>query len=357
MPNAEPRDLDQTANQLSTWIGSKIEGSESVTISGLRGPSDTGFSSETLLFNVAWREDGEAQQQDMVIRLEPTGFNIFPSYDIPLQFRTMETLWKTDVPVPRMRWLEEDPSVLGVPFYVMDRVAGVVPTDTPPYHTAGWVSELAPERREKLWYSGLDAMARFHKLDWRALGFDSLDKPEHGATQLEQQLHYYEQYFSWGMKRERYPVTQTALDYLYANMPNDAQQGLCWGDSRLANQIFLAEECVAVIDWEMLHLGSPVEDLAWWLMADRCFSEGIGVERSAGFPAHDETIRHWEQATGLGARDLAYYEVLALMRFSIHIGRVGLQMKHHGILPEDNDFDADNLASQMLAKRMAELGV
>jgi aminoglycoside phosphotransferase (APT) family kinase protein len=357
MPNAEKRDLELTAKQLASWIEQKIPGSRDVEIEGLRGPSDTGFSSETLIFTTRWREGGETRNQDLVVRLEPVGFNIFPSYDIPLQFRTMQTLWETDVPVPRMRWLEEDPSALGVPFYAMDRVEGIVPTDNPPYHNAGWVSELAPERRTRLWWSGLDAMARFHKLDWRALGFESLSEPERGDSQLEQQLHYYEEYFSWGMKRERYPITQAALDFLHANKPEDAQQGLCWGDSRLANQIFSNEECVAVIDWEMLHLGSPVEDLAWWLMADRCFSEGIGVDRSAGFPGYEETIAHWEAEAGLVARDLPYYEVLALMRFSIHIGRIGLQMKHHGVVPEDNSFDADNLASQMLARRMAEIGV
>ncbi len=356
MPNAVKRDLELTAKQLSEWLGDKIPADGGVTISDLRGPSDTGFSSETLLFAADWHEDGKARRQEMVVRLEPVGFNIFPSYDIPLQFRTMQTLWKTDVPVPRMRWLEQDTSLLGVPFYAMDRVKGVVPTDNPPYHSAGWVSELSPERRTRLWWSGLDAMGRFHRLDWKGLGFESLDEPERGESQLDQQLDYYEEYFSWGMKRERYPITQASLDYLHANKPANPQQGLCWGDSRLANQIFHQEECVAVIDWEMVHLGSPVEDLAWWLMADRCFSEGIGVERSAGFPEYAETVAHWEQYTGLEARDLPYYEVLALMRFSIHIGRIGLQMKHYEVVPEDNAFDVDNLASQMLAKRLAEVG-
>ena len=129
---------------------------------------------------------------------------------------------------------------------------------------------------------------------------------------------------------------------------------LCWGDSRLANQIFRDEVCVAVIDWEMVHLGSPVEDLAWWITSDRCFSEGIGLERGAGFPDRAATVARWEQLTGFEALDLDYYEVLALMRFSIQMARIGLQLKHYGILPADATFDCDNLASQTLRRKLDE---
>jgi aminoglycoside phosphotransferase (APT) family kinase protein len=356
MPNAEQRDPEETSRALTEWLKGKIPAAGDLTISGLGGPSDTGFSSETLLFEARFREGGEVREEQLVARLHPTGFTIFPSYDIPLQYRVMDKLWDSAVPVPRMRWLEENTSVLGVPFYVMDRVEGLVPTDTPPYHTAGWVSELPPKRRELLWWNGLAAMAEVHKLDWRGLGFESLSEPERGNSPLEQQLHYYDEYFSWGMDRSRFPATQAGLDYLLAHRPKEPQVGLCWGDSRLANQIFHREECVAVIDWEMVHLGSPVEDLAWWLMADRCFSEGISAERSEGFPKYDETVGRWEELTGFEAADLAYYEVLALFRFSIHIGRIGLQMKHKGVIPDESEFDVDNLASQMLVKRLSEVG-
>jgi len=356
VPNPVKRDLEKTAKDLAVWFEGKLpRDARDIQISNLSEPGSTGFSSETLLFELGWHEGGESRRESLVMRLEPTGFNIFPSYDVALQFRVMQTLGPTDVPVPLMRWLEEDSSLLGVPFYVMDHVDGTVPTDNPPYHQGGWVFELSPARREALWWSGLEAMGRVHMLDWKALGFESLYEPERGATALEQQLHYYDEYFSWGMDRSGYPVTQAALDYLYANRPADPPVGLCWGDSRLANQIFKDEECVAVIDWEMVHLGSPVEDLAWWIMSDRCFSEALGTERAEGLPSHAETVAHWEAQTGLRAADLGYYEVLALMRFSIHIARIGLQMKYYDVMPQEAIFDSDNLASQTLARKLEEL--
>src|SRR5439155_21392253 len=92
----------------------------------------------------------------------------------------------------------------------------------------------------------------------------------------------------------------------------DAGIALCWGDARLGNQIFAGQTCVAVLDWEMAHLGDPVADLAWWIALDRCFSEGVGAPRLAGFPDRDATIARWEQLTGRRARHFEYYEIFAL---------------------------------------------
>jgi aminoglycoside phosphotransferase (APT) family kinase protein len=356
MPNFEKRDLDLTTKQLEAWFREKLPRAEGLAVSGLAGPSDTGFSSETLLFELAYEQDGERHSEDLVARLKPTGFWVFPSYDVGLQFRVMKILGDTDVPVPRMRWLEESEGPLGTPFYVMDRVPGRVPSDNPPMHTAGWIFELSPEEREAVWWNGFDAMTRVHRLDWRALGFGFLDQPQRGATPLAQQLHYYDEYVGWGLELSRYPLIERALTWLHANAPAEESVALCWGDSRLANQIFDGLACVAVIDWEMVRLGDPVQDLAWWLASDRCFTEGIGVERLAGIPDRATTIARWEALTGREAHHLAYWQVLVLMRFSVNMARIGLAMKRYEILPPDHAMDVDNLASQTLAWALEEAG-
>jgi aminoglycoside phosphotransferase (APT) family kinase protein len=176
----------------------------------------------------------------------------------------MKALWDTDVPVPRMRWYEPDAGPLGVPFYVMDRLEGRVPADNPPFHMTGWVTELSPEQRERMWWNGLEAMARVHRLDWRALGFDFLAEPHRGATPLEQQLHYYD-FLTWGFNANRHPVFDAAQRWLRAHQPAEQPVAICWGDARLGNQIFNDQlDVVAVIDWGMARLGDPVQDLAWF---------------------------------------------------------------------------------------------
>lgn len=349
------RDLDLTRRQLLQWLARKLPGAGSLHISELTGPSETGFSSDTLLFDAEWTEAGVSRSDRFVARLKPTGFTVFPHYDIAQQYRVMDILGGTDVPVPRMRWLEESEGVLGVPFYVMSRVDGRVPTDTPPYHTGGWVPELQPEERAALWWSGLEAMARVHRLDWRALGFGFLDKPAYGATPLAQQLREYDEYFSWGADRTRYPLIEQAQRWLHAHQPAEEPVALCWGDSRPGNQIFDGVRCVAVIDWEMVRLGDPVQDLAWWIILDRCLSEGISIERLPGFPDRQATITRWEELVGRPARHLAYYEVLGLYKFAIIMVRVSLQMKHYEIFPPESDMDVNNLASQTLARVLEDL--
>ena len=84
--------------------------------------------------------------------------------------RIMEILGGTDVPVPRTYWLESDGRVLGAPFYVMERIDGRIPTDTPPYHVGGWMTEISPEERTSMWWSGLEALARGIGFEIRRLG-------------------------------------------------------------------------------------------------------------------------------------------------------------------------------------------
>ena len=353
----DERDLDKTAAQMIAWLAPKLSVPPSdVRIEDLEAPLGTGFSSDTLLFELVYTKEGAEHREGLVARLEPEEYIVFPSYDIALQRNVLQKLEGTNVPVPRVRWFEPDSAVLGVPFYIMDRVAGEVPSDNPPMHDEGWIADdLCEAERTTVWWNGFEAMCKVHRLDWKALGFEFLLEPKRGATPLEQQLHYYQEYFEWGMPRDRHPVIAQALDYLEANKPEENQTALCWGDSRLANEIFDNLEVAAVIDWEMARIGDPVQDLAWWLASDRCFSEGLELERLAGIPSHEQTVARWKETTGLDASNLGYYFILALTRFSMQMARIAQYMKKIEIIDEENEFDYENLASITLRRALTEL--
>ncbi len=353
----EERDLDQTAAQLRAWLAPKLSvPAEEISIEDLDAPLSTGFSSDTLLFDLVYPKGGAEHREGLVARLEPEEYVMFPYYDVAAQAKALQLLEHTDVPVPTVRWLEADKSVLGVPFYVMTRVEGRIPTDNPPMHDEGWLAEETTEaEREAIWWNGLEAMCKVHRLDWKALGFDFLAEPKRGDNPLDQQLDYWQEYFRWGMEASRHPDISKALEYLEGNKPPDQPVALCWGDSRLANQIFDGVECVAVLDWEMARLGDPVQDLAWWLASDRCFSEGLELERLAGVPSKEETIARWEESTGRKATHFDYYTILALTRFSMNMARVGQYMKKIEIIDEENEFDYENLASITLRRALSEL--
>lgn len=358
MPEPRGRDLEATRQALARWLAARLPGARRIELSELAGPSDTGFSSDTLLFDARVVEPGGERLERLVARLAPQGLTLFPRYDLAAQFRILETLGRrSDVPVPRVRWLEADPGPLGTPFYVMDRVEGRIPPDNPPMHLAGWVTELGAEERARLWWNGIEVLCRIHRLDPFELDLGFLDEPSRGEDPLAQELTVYEEMFAWGVPEpEKHPDIRRAFAWLRKMRPEGEPVGLCWGDARLANMIFRDLECVAVLDWEMARLGNPLLDLAWWVASDRCLSEGLDAPRLPGLPGWQETVDYWCAHTGRSAARLEYYQVLAIARFAVIMARVGLQLKHFGLLPADAEMDVDNFASRTLARALAEVG-
>jgi aminoglycoside phosphotransferase (APT) family kinase protein len=205
--------------------------------------------------------------------------------------------------------------------------------------------ETSVPQRRNLWLSAVSTMARFHTLDYRELGFDKLHEP--GKTPLQQQLAYWQRYQDWALEGAGHAICQRALDWLQANQPADEPTVLCWGDARLGNVIFnpALDGIAAVLDWEMAVLGNPVQDIAWFNYLDATFSEGLGMPRLEGLPSYEETISHWQQASGYPDRDYAYYQIFAGMRFALIMSRIMLATGQEGEM--QNSF-----ASQLLQKYM-----
>ena len=355
MPTPWKRDLDAARKALQDWLGTRLPDASDVEVSELIEPQNSGFSNETLLFDASWREEGERRSESLVVRIQPTGYQVFPEYDLGLQFRTMSLLAPTDVPVPRMFWLEEEGTdLLGAPFYVMGRIEGRVPEDSPPYHAAGWMTELSPEERREIWLGGFDCMARIHRLDYRATGFEFLEDPEQPGTPLDRQIAYYEKYLEWAARGRPHPTAEAALEWIRKNRPSGEPTGIVWGDARIGNIIFAGTKPAAVLDWEMVTLGSPEADVAWSIFLDRHHSEGIGTPRLEGFPSYAETIAFYQERSGHRVRHLHFYEIFAGFRFSVIMMRLAQQMVHYELMDEaiGRAFELDNTVTRLLAKDM-----
>jgi aminoglycoside phosphotransferase (APT) family kinase protein len=350
VPAPKERDLEQTRKDLEAWLATRLPDADAgdVHVGELSGPGTTGFSSDTLIFDARWRSGGADVSESLVARLRPSGMTVFPEYDIARQYRIQRILEERGIPTAPMRWLEEDERFLGAPFYVMGRVDGRIPTDTPPYHTGGWVAEIEPAEREALWWSGVDTLAAIHRVDWRASGLDFLERP--GATPLDAHLEQWERMHAWVGGRPK-PQVEYALRWMREQRPEDPEPTvLAWGDARIGNMIFGDDgRCAAVLDWEMAELGSPELDVAWFLFLDRHHSQGMGVERLKGFPSREATVARYEEKSGFRVRHLHYYEVFAALRFTILMARIAHQMTHYGFLPADSNFEVDNNCSRLLA--------
>jgi aminoglycoside phosphotransferase (APT) family kinase protein len=353
LPAPRGRDFEKTRQQLAEWLHGKLPRATELVVSELSGPAATGFSNDTLLFELESVEDGRREHRALVARIEPTGFGVFPVYDLTLQYRVMAALRRTDVPVPQMFWFEPDKSLLGAPFYVMERIAGRIPTDNPPYHAGGWITEITPEERFAIWTSGVDTLAAIHRCDAAKLGIDFLDAPPPGADTVAWQLEYWKRYADWVTGERKFPTLDAGWQWLLANRPPPSQRrDLCWGDSRVGNMIFRDRRCVAVLDWEMASLGPGEMDLGWFLFMDRHHCEGVETPRLAGFPDRAATIARWEAGVGRRAEHVAFWEAFCAWRFSVVMARIGDQLESFGMLPPEADFAANNTASRLLAKTL-----
>lgn len=339
---------------LSSWFATQWSDASDVQIKRLKRP-EVGASNETLFFDLKWRAEGKTQTRKMVARLgSVSGPQVFQVYDLAMQYRIVELLGKTDVSVPQLYGYENDSSVIGAPFYIMGRLEGKLATENPPYHIDGWLTECTPEERAAIWKSGIESFSKIHKLDWKTNGFEFLHRPQRGNTPLDQELDFYREFYDWARNGRTHSLCEEAMSWLLANKPKQPEPvGLLWGDAKLGNMIFQGTECVGLFDWELAHLGNPVNDVAWYLMLDRCLSEGIGIPRLSGFLSREETVAYWEAMSGMTAENFEYYEFFAYYRFSVIMYRIISVRKETGEWPADSDYEVWNLASNILEKEMA----
>jgi aminoglycoside phosphotransferase (APT) family kinase protein len=304
---------------LERWLAARLPDARGVRVAQLRRPG-TGMSSDTLLFELAWTDAGGApRSQPCVLRCAPRGTAPFPSYDLGLQFRVMRGLARqSDVPVPEALWLEEDASLLGVPFLVMRAVAGAAPCDFPPYQRADAddvYAKASPATRRRMWRSTVDALARLHAVDWTKLELGRIDGGNPGDDARSDALRYWRDYLLHFVKRdpgEPTPVFDETLAWLEANRPEPERLSLCWGDAKIGNALYdpATGDVAALLDWEMTRIGDPEMDLPSLHFSDLRAQESAGSVLE-GTPGARELVAMYEQASGRPYRNFDYQLVFA----------------------------------------------
>jgi aminoglycoside phosphotransferase (APT) family kinase protein len=342
---------------LQQWFTGCRPGATDVHVGGVDIPLATGFSNETVFFDVDWTEDDRARHQRFVARAEPPTGALFPiqtpacSVSVEVQFRAMEVVAKHGVPMCPLVGFEADPAVLGQPFFVMGFVDGLIPADVPRYSEDGFlVTDATPEQRGRMVRSGLQAMARIHAIDWRSAGLEWLDGSATGTPTQAVQLQLYRQFVTDQLKGRHHPVLFESLDWLEANDPHDERVGFAWGDSRLGNIIWREYEAAVICDWEACALGPTEADVGWWLMFDRMSFDDLGAPRMEGFPTREQMIAIYEEESGREVREPHYWEVFGAMRFDAIMIVLADRMVDAGLLPAAVNMAVANEVTEALAR-------
>lgn len=351
MTVATRRDVDETRQLLTGWLRHRLRAADLV-VSELDLPA-AGYSNETAFCEVDWTGPAGPEHRSFVLRIQPTGHQLFVEPNAMFQARTMRALsmW-TDVPVPRVPLVEPGSEPFGAPFYVMERVAGRIPPDVPSWHRRGWVTELEPARRGELYDNGLAALARLHAVDRRS-GFGFLAPPP-GLDPLTAYLERLTQWYTWARPDVVHDadVVAAAVEHVGRARPAPEGEGIVWGDARPGNIIFADDLSVAaLIDWETTTVGPPGIDLGWWLVFEDYLCEAQGRPRLAGVPGRDATVARYEELSGRSVPAVDYYEVLAALVLSLITSRLTRLLIEDG-LAEDIATEYTTRVTGMLAHRL-----
>ncbi|MBM4382744.1 MAG: phosphotransferase family protein [Deltaproteobacteria bacterium] len=282
--------MSDLAERFAAYAARKLDGAREVRVSGLdRIPG--GASRETYRLVLHYEQHGRAHERRLILRRDPPGSLI--DTERRLEFAAYAAFWNTAVPVPEAIWLEEDPAHLDYAFCVMQELAGFEASPAmllaPPY----------AEHREKIGAQKWQILGEIAKADPNKLGLVGVMKDVAPAECWQRELGYWEGVIDED-ELEPQPIMRAVIRWLRNNPPPPAQKiSVVHGDYRTGNFLYdTAGDIHAILDWEMAHLGDPLEDLAWglnpvWMWA----RDG----RAGGLLPRAHAIRTWESASGLRA--------------------------------------------------------
>jgi aminoglycoside phosphotransferase (APT) family kinase protein len=292
--------------QLLKYLSSRMPDANGLAISNIaRIPG--GASRETWSFDARWSEDGGSVQRGFIARRDPTGSLLDSNND--LEFELYTALAGSGIPAPKVNWIERDGAAIDRPFYIMERLPGA--TDGRTLATSPDYAEARPviARRKA------EILARIHQFDIERI--PSLERPPSPAAAARHELDRWEATMR-ADTLEPQPVLELAFNWLKRHLPPPPERlALVHGDYRTGNFLYEKNgDITGILDWEMAHVGDPIEDVGWVVM--RPWRWG-GDDRVGGLCKRDEFVRMYEEAGGAKVDPVAlkFWEVFSNVKFAI----------------------------------------
>jgi len=263
----------------------------------------------------------------VVLRRPPRPPYAESAHDVLREARLLELLHAAGLRVPRVLSKVDDTNQLGVPFVVMEHVAGHAISRTAP-------PELdKPAQHTRIALELIDALAELHAVDVSTGPLAQTVKP---SGYLKRQLRRFSGIWNEIATRP-IPDLDTVTAWLTEHRPQTTETTLVHGDYRLGNVLFGPDQparLTAILDWEMATLGDPLADLGYlcatWAQPDEPENPMLALSaatRSWGFPTRAQLRERYARRTGRNTDDHRWYEVLALWKAAIF-----LEARRYGLL-------------------------
>lgn len=360
------RDVTTLPTVLADWLATVLPGGVTPEVTVESGVDANGMSSETIILTGSWLSNREPVTQKWVARVAPTAADVpvFQSYRLDHQFEVMRLARElTDVPVPKVRWLENTGDVLGTPFFLMDHVAGDVPPDVMPYTFGNnWYFDAPADKQRALQDATVAVLAQLHAIPDAEQTFGFLaegDGP--GDNALRRHFGWLKSWYDWAViDIGRSPLVERAFGWLESHFPDDVAATptvLAWGDSRIGNVLYRDFRPVGVLDWEMATLGPRELDVAWIIFAHMVFQELSGLAGLPGLPdvlREDDVRATYRDLTGVELGDLHWFYAYSAVIWACVFMRTGARRVHFGEMERPDDVESLFYHAALLKRLIGE---
>jgi aminoglycoside phosphotransferase (APT) family kinase protein len=278
-------------------------------------------------------------EREMVLRRPPFGSQVKTAHDMGREYRVLSRLHAAYPEAPRVLLYCDNLSVLGAPFYLMERLHGIILRKDPPPDL-----QYTPEIARRLSESFVDNLARLHSVDYQAIDLGALGTPQ---GYLQRQVRgWIERYHA--SRTHDLPEIEKISIWLNERMPPSSDAALIHNDYKYDNLVLDPDDIprvVGVLDWEMSTIGDPLSDLgtalAYWVNAnDSAELQSIRSCPSnySGSLARGELVERYARITGRDVSGMAFY--LAFARFKVAVIYQQIYFRYQQGLTRDARFAA-----------------
>jgi aminoglycoside phosphotransferase (APT) family kinase protein len=297
---------EELSSRLTAFIA-RESGATAVQIADLRRMPG-GASREIWRLDVTLEEKSGSRTLPLVLRRDPPGRAA--ESNRREEFLLLQAARAEGVPVPIVYWLGDDNETLGAPFFLMERVEGetiarrLLRDDIYAPARAAMTAELA------------EAVARIHRIEPQKHRLDFLPRPAAGESPAASEVDRYEQVYRL-LAPQQHPVIELAFRWLRQHIPPSGRLAVVHGDYRIGNVIFGPEGLRSVLDWELTHLGDPMEDLGW--LCTRAWRFGSDDKPVGGIGMREDLFRAYERASGekVEPTHVRFWEIFGNLKWGI----------------------------------------
>ena len=300
------------AAPLAAWLREHVPGLPEGPLAIEQFPG--GHSNLTYLLRLGDAESG----RELVLRRPPFGSKVKTAHDMGREYRVLSRLWAVYPKAPRALACCDDPAVLGAPFYVMERVCGVVLR----HQKAPAGVDLSSEAMRRISLSAVDGLAELHAVDFEAAGLGDLGRP---AGYVERQVAGWTERWR-GSRTDDVPDVDRAFAWLAGQLPPESGAALIHNDYKYDNLVLAPDlsRILAVLDWEMTTVGDPLMDLGtslgYWMNADDepgLRSLPAGPTTLPGNLTRAEVAARYGEVSGRDVSNVLFYYVYGLLKIAV----------------------------------------